>query len=164
MAKKLVEWREANLKSHYDRHPASEKHKACWCNLTGHDPDLGSITIFKYEDESLEVVENRWLEYEAKWLYKYNVPEEHRYEPQSNYYVDDRMVITITINDDKTNKEYIKTCYDHHFSPEGYIKKNERKKMLRGELQDRYLKNLKDLESCRKIKPGSLRVIHDESN
>ena len=162
MAKEIPEWDKANLEYHYEKHPASKKHKAHWNDLMGRDPALGPISIFKYEDESEAVIQKRWIHYQAVWLERYNVSTgDNWYRPRSNYYVDDRMVISITINDDNTNKERIKTCYDHHFFPEGYIKKSNRPPL--GELQDRYWKDLKINEKSGKIKPGSLRVINDES-
>ena len=49
MAKEIPEWDKANLEYHYEKHPASKKHKAHWNDLMGRDPALGPISIFKYE-------------------------------------------------------------------------------------------------------------------
>jgi len=156
----MAKWRPENLKRHYKKHPAGPMHKSCWNDLLGKDPNAKPIDIDRYEDESEKVVRHRWLEFEAEWTDEQGKARGSYYS-KSTYYVDDRMIWTITRYDRKKDEEYITTCYERHDPKKGYIKIANRPPL--GELRHETIKRLRGWKKDGLIKKATFREIYNES-
>ena len=153
----MPKWDSKNLAKHHAKHPAG-KDKHCWQDLLGVSDRL--VSEAEYNNESLSVCSDRWLEYEAEKVDCDNVAPALRsgepvpYHPRRRYNIDDRLVTTIVAPTD----DAVVTCFHEHFDRRHDTQGHKRPV---GELKARYKKHLRNLQNSKMIR--RVERIHEES-
>ena len=153
----LPKWDPKNLSRHHAKHPGG-KDKHCWQDLLG--VNGRSVSEREYEQESLSVCRDRWLEYEAEMVDREYVGAALRsgqpvpYHPRRRYNIDDRLVTTIVEPFD----DAVVTCFHEHFDRRHETQGHSRPV---GELRVRYKKRLENLEMSKMMR--RMERVHDES-
>src|SRR5690242_4230492 len=100
----MCRWDDGNLACHYAKHVTrNAATMACWKDLLEW---RGDVSPEQYRMASMEVIEEKWLEYEC-------LERDRQYggsHAKRTSFVDERLVRTITDLD----REYIVTCFHFH--------------------------------------------------
>ena len=153
----MPKWDPRNLSKHHAKHPAG-KDEHCWQDLLGISGR--PVSEVEYEQESLSVCRNRWLEYEAEKVDRDNIGAALRrgepvpYHQRRRYNIDDRLITTIVA----PANDAVVTCFHEHFD-----RRHETQGHARpvGELKARYSKHLDNLEMSKMIRRA--KRIYEES-
>jgi hypothetical protein len=137
-------WKSENLKRHFDKHPKG-KDLECWEDLLNHP--LGGVTEDRYRMASLDVIENRWLNYEAEELdiqnYRPKFCSEKPFHPRRSYFVDKKTLITVV----NIETQQIHSCFHEH-----YGLKHQANNATLANSQIRFIESLKDDKLSKMVK------------